>query len=90
MADDHATGQSPPSPAPRPESALRPPAPSPPRDTGWLCWHAGSKPPSSGSTIIVVPRLLIKNPAMPNYRNTVVSAPPNASALNGWVSGARA
>jgi hypothetical protein len=49
-----------------------------------------SKPPSSGSTITVVPRLLIKNPAIPNHRNTVVSAAPNASAPNGWVSGARA
>src|SRR6188472_3298046 len=49
-----------------------------------------SKPPSSGSIISVVPRLLIKNPAMPSHRKTVVFAASNASAPNGWVFGARA
>ena len=46
-----------------------------------------SKPPSSGSTMSVVPRLLIKNPAMPSHRRTVPSLASNASAPNGWVSG---
>jgi hypothetical protein len=49
-----------------------------------------SKSPSSGSIITVVPRLLIKNPAMPSHRRTVISPTSKASAPNGWVLGARA
>jgi hypothetical protein len=44
-----------------------------------------SKRPNSGSTISVVPQLLIKNPAIPSHRGTVVCAASNASAPNGCV-----
>jgi hypothetical protein len=37
-----------------------------------------SKPPSNGSTISVVPRLLIRNPAIPSQRRTVPSVDSNA------------
>jgi hypothetical protein len=42
-----------------------------------------SKPPSNGSTINVVPRLLIRNPAIPSQRRTVPSVDSNASATEG-------
>src|SRR4051812_14600487 len=49
-----------------------------------------SNPPSSGSIITVVPRALIRNPAMPSHRSTVPSCRAKASAPNGRVCGARA
>jgi hypothetical protein len=49
-----------------------------------------SNPPSSGSIITVVPRELIRNPAMPSHRNTVSSAGSKASGPKAWVCGARA
>src|SRR3954470_17638159 len=49
-----------------------------------------SNPPSSGSIITVVPRALIRNPAMPSHRRTVPSCGAKASAPNGRVCGARA
>src|SRR3954454_5536700 len=43
---------------------------------------------SSGSINIVVPRLLIRKPAMPSQRRVVSSEGANASAPKGWVGGA--
>src|SRR4051795_12371654 len=49
-----------------------------------------SNPPSSGSIIMVMPRALIRNPAMPSHRSSVPSCGAKASAPKGCVCGARA
>ena len=49
-----------------------------------------SNPSRSGSTITVVPRLLIRNPAIPSQRRVVPSFGPNPSPPNGCVFGALA
>ncbi len=46
-----------------------------------------SNPFNNGSTIIVVPRLLIKNPAIPNHLKVVLSEATNAWASNGCEAG---
>ena len=47
-----------------------------------------SNPTNNGSTISVVPRLLIRYPAIPNQRSVVFPEDWNASAPNGCVGGA--
>ena len=49
-----------------------------------------SKPSRRGSIMIVVPRLLIKNPAIPSHRRVVPALASNAVLLKGRVSGALA
>src|SRR5271170_7837037 len=49
-------------------------------------WHV--EPSSSGSTIRVVPRVLMKNPAPPSQRMVVSPEALNASAPKGCVFGA--
>jgi hypothetical protein len=48
------------------------------------------KPSRRGSTMIVVPRLLIKNSAIPSYRRAVPPLAANADLVNGRVSEALA
>ena len=47
-----------------------------------------SKPVSTGSIMTVVPRALIKKPAMPSHHTVDSSDAPNAPASSPWVSGA--
>lgn len=46
--------------------------------------------PAAGSIITVVPRLLIRNPAIPSQRRVVPSPVSKASTPNAWVARARA
>ena len=51
----------------------------------WKLDHHRHVETQKGSTITVVPRLLIKKPAMPSHRRTVPSVASKASAPNGCV-----